>query len=70
MYMSSVTFENHPDLLMNDWIISPKIVEIAIKQFFLPFCLHLKSDLHQTYTVVRYAYVFSSFRKTARFGHA
>ena len=34
MYMSSVTFENHPDSLMNDWIISPEIVKIAIKQFF------------------------------------
>jgi len=70
MYMSIVPFKNHPDLLMNDWTISPEIVETAIKQFFLPFYLHFKSDFHQTYTVVRYAYVFSSFRKTARFGHA
>ena len=69
--MSSVPLENHLDSLMHAWIISPEIVEIAIKQlFFGPFCLHFKSDLHQTYTVVRYAYVFSSFRKTARFGHA
>ena len=29
MHMKSVPFENHPDSLMNDWIIS---LEIAIKQ--------------------------------------
>jgi len=30
--MSSVPFENHSDWLINDWIISPEIVEFAIKQ--------------------------------------
>ena len=32
MQMSSVPFENHPDWLMNDWMISLEIVKIAIKQ--------------------------------------
>ena len=36
MQMSSVAFENHPDWLMNDWIISLEIVEIAIKQLVYP----------------------------------
>ena len=52
--MSSVPFENHPDWLMNDWIISLEIVEIAIKQLVCAKSLHFKTDLHQTCTVVRY----------------
>ena len=32
MHIKSVPFENHPDSLMNDWIIPLEIVEIAIKR--------------------------------------
>ena len=64
MHIKSVPFENHPDSLMNDWIISLELVEIAIKQLFyaIKLSLHFKSDLHQTYAEVRYANEFSSFQ--------
>jgi len=39
---------------MNDWIISPEIVEIAIKQLVYAIKSSFKSDLHQIYTVVKY----------------
>ena len=70
--MKSVPFENHPDSLMNDWIISLELVGIAIKRlvYAVKLNLHFKSDLHQTYTEVRYANEFSSFRKPARSTYA
>jgi len=39
--MKSVPFENHPDSLMNDWIISLELVEIAIKQLVYAIKLSL-----------------------------
>ena len=71
MHMKSVPFENHPDSLMNDWIISLELVGIAIKRlvYAIKLSLHFKSDLHQTYTEVRYANEFSSFRKPSRLAY-
>ena len=63
MHMKSVPFENHPDSLMNDWIISLELLGIAIKQlvYAIKLSLHFKSDPHQTYTEVTYANEFSFF---------